>query len=168
MGRRGRRGEHRMGNVGAHPGANGTGYAELAVPSEANPETGCITDHDVTLSAAERWQEDGFWVIRSLEFDLIGSGETVQDAVDDFERRFYDLMQLYAELANRGDAAPHEVDRAILMVARISEVIRRHDAESKRFFQLNWGRGNNRQQGHGRRWVQKSLLPEKLAPVSVA
>lgn len=93
-------------------------------PTELEPEAGaaCVTvgEQEILLSEGVRWLEpDGFHVIKSLEFDVIAGGETMEEAVDKFIANLFDFAVYLGELDER---AENEEDMFHLLAPRLLRV----------------------------------------------
>jgi hypothetical protein len=137
--------------------------AAEALLTEEAPEHGCLGIFDVILSSANRWMENGVHVIRSTEFELVGEGESLQDAVQDFVGHAIDYQSYLATLIEREEATEHEIRVAGQLgprLARAYEATARHlndglaEAIDRRrrfetpLFTLHWGRRRSRQPAH--------------------
>jgi hypothetical protein len=73
----------------------------------------------VTVSEGLHWLEDGVHVIRSSEYDLMGQGDDLHEAVRDFVGQAFDLFAyLTAEIEQR-DATDHELRMAAVLGSRL-------------------------------------------------
>jgi hypothetical protein len=95
--------------------------AELAAtpsPTAEAPDAGMVCVHGVRLSSAVRWIEGGEHVIRSTEFDLLASGQALEDAVNAFVDNAEDQVRFVADLIRQERATEHEVEAASLLMQR--------------------------------------------------
>jgi hypothetical protein len=74
---------------------------DIGAPTEEAPELGRVVAAGVTVSEGLHWVEDGVHIIRSSEFDLMGQGDDLDEAVADFSRS-----------GARSLVVPHRRDRA--------------------------------------------------------
>jgi hypothetical protein len=65
------------------------------------------------------WLEDDAHVIRSSEFELIGEGDDLDEAVRNFVGHALDLLAYLNEEIERGEATDHEVRVAGVLGARL-------------------------------------------------
>ena len=112
------------------------------VPTEEAPKVGSITSPDgVLLSQAKRWVEDGVHVIQSTEFEVMGEGDSLQDAVEDFVRRAIDYHAMLITLVEEQDATEHEQRIAAALgarVVRIAEaILERPELDRRRYFETS-------------------------------
>jgi hypothetical protein len=118
-----------------------THETNVELPTEADPQCGSIGVGDAVLSSAVRWvEDDGTHVVRSLEFDVYGEGETWDEAFSNFMAHADDLLSLLASVKEEGTATEHEEEIGRLLGTRLltfyQEVIRLLDdqleAETRR------------------------------------
>jgi hypothetical protein len=125
---------------------------EIGVPTEEAPDLGRVIAAGVTLSDGMHWLEDDAHVIRSSEFELIGEGDDLDEAVRNFVGHALDLLAYLNEEIERGEATDHEVRVAGVLGARLGQAYRQvsedREAEGKqreRFIKLSFGRRHKRQ-----------------------
>ena len=123
-----------------------------ALPTEDVPEYGRVTTAGIVLSEAAHWIEEGAHVIRSSEFELIGEGDDLEEAVRDFVGHALDLVDYLKTEIERGEATEREVRVAGLLGARLGQAYRQVAAEQEelerqrdRFIAISWRRRHKRQ-----------------------
>ena len=106
----------------------------------------------ITLSEGMHWLEGGAHVIRSSEFELIGEGDDLGEAVRNFVGHALDLLAYLNDEIERGEATDHEVRVAGVLGARLGQAYRQvsedREAEGKqreRFIKLSFARRHKRQ-----------------------
>jgi len=87
--------------------------------SEANAEAGCVVVEDVPISQAEAWLEDGVYVVRSTEFDLLAEDEDFYEALGLFSDRAADYATALSELISSHEATEDEERLAGLLSRRL-------------------------------------------------
>ena len=126
-------------------------HAGSSVLTEDAPEFGRVHIFEVTVSEGERWIEDGVHIIRSTEFELLGQGDSVGEAVEDFIGHAVDYHMYLARLVQENDATEHEARVLGELSRRFVEAYEesRKDSERRdsRLFTLtlNLGRRHSRQ-----------------------
>jgi hypothetical protein len=125
---------------------------EVGVPTEEAPDPGRVVAAGVTLSEGMHWLEDGAHVIRSSEFELIGEGDDLDEAVRSFIGHALDLLAYLTEEIERGEATDHEVRVAGVLGARLAQAYRQvsedREAQEKQrepFIALSFRRRHKRQ-----------------------
>ncbi len=109
--------------------------------SEANAEAGCVVVENVPLSQAEAWREDGVYVIRSTEFDLLAEDEDFYEALGLFIDRAADYATALSELISSHEATADEERLAGLLSRRLiaafmaAEERRRQERRRRGLFQ---------------------------------
>ena len=113
---------------------------------------GRVVAAGITLSEGMHWLEDGAHVIRSSEFELIGEGDDLDEAVRNFVGHALDLLTYLNEEIERGEATDHEVRVAGVLGARLGQAYRQvsedREAEGKqreRFIKLSFTWRHKRQ-----------------------
>lgn len=99
-------------------------HTEEREPTEGSPETGYVLYGDVErpFSAAFRFVDDeGAHVIRSVEFDVYGEGDTLDEAVQDFINHAEDYYDHLASLYEVGEAAENEAEQLALLGRRLRD-----------------------------------------------
>lgn len=134
--------------MSGHTVASGASVAGGGVPTDENPEYGAYASHGVCLSEAKRWvDEDGTYIVRSLEFDVWGEGSDWQEALTDFGECFRAYVSHLIHLGGDEVATSDEQEQKAKAVARMAEVVQRHDQELHR--RLDWPWRRNRQHDSG-------------------
>jgi hypothetical protein len=125
---------------------------EVDAPTEEAPDLGCVVAAGVTLSEGMHWLEDGAHVIRSSEFELIGEGDDLDEAVRSFIGHALDLLAYLTEEIERGEATDHEIRVAGVLGSRLAQAYRKvsedREAQEKQrepFIALSFGRRHKRQ-----------------------
>jgi len=125
---------------------------DIGAPTEEAPDFGRVVAAGVTLSEGMHWLEEGAHVIRSSEFELIGEGDDLDEAVRSFIGHALDLLAFLTEEIERGEATNHEVRVAGVLGARLAQAYRqvsedREAQENQRgpFIALSFGRRHKRQ-----------------------
>jgi hypothetical protein len=125
---------------------------DLTAPTEEAPELGHVVAAGVNISEGLHWLEDGVHVIRSSEFDLMGQGDDLDEAVDSFVGQALDLLWYFNEEIERGEATDHEIRLAGVLGGRLAQAYRhvseeRAGEEKQRepFITLSFGRRHKRQ-----------------------
>jgi hypothetical protein len=125
---------------------------DIGAPTEEAPEHGRVVAAGVTVSDGVHWLEDGVHVIRSSEFDLMGQGDDLDDAVTDFIGQALDLLWYLNGEIERDEATDHEIRLAGVLGARLAQAYRqvseeREAREKQRepFRALSFGRRHKRQ-----------------------
>ncbi len=110
-----------------------------AVPtatSESGAESGCVTlrvrNVERDISSAVTWREDGVYIIRSTEFDLLVEDEDFKGALDLFVRRTFDYAAMLAALASSGDATDDELAAFSVISTRLVPLIQELEQEARR------------------------------------
>jgi hypothetical protein len=85
----------------------------------SGPEAGCVVVENVPLSQAEAWLEDGVYVIRSTEFDLLAEDEDFYEALGLFIDRAADYATALSELISSHEATEDEECLAGLLLRRL-------------------------------------------------
>jgi hypothetical protein len=122
-------------------------------PTEASPEYGCVMAFDTIVSFAEHWEEDGFHVIRSLDFDVTAGGSDFQAAIDQFVEKAEDLWSYLSGLETISD---NENEMFLKMAPRFlkiyKELERREASRRERVISINFGRLRQRGEHSLRNW----------------
>jgi hypothetical protein len=125
---------------------------DIGIPTEDAPEPGRVVAAGATVSEGLHWLEDGSHVIRSSEFDLMGQGDDLDEAVDDFIGQALDLLWYLNGEIERNEASDYEVRLAGVLGGRLAQAYRRvnedREAEEKQrepFIALSFGRRHKRQ-----------------------
>jgi hypothetical protein len=125
---------------------------DVGAPTEEAPEHGRVVAAGVTVSEGMHWLEDGVHVIRSSEFDLMGQGDDLDEAVGDFIGRALDLLWYLNGEIERGEATDYEIRLAGVLGARLAQaygqVSEDREARGKQrepFIALSFGRRHKRQ-----------------------
>jgi len=92
-----------------------------ALPTREHPEPGVYGIFDVEIARGEYWFEDGEYVIRSTEFDVIAAGPTFAEALSNFGDNVIAFAVYLAELA---DPAENEVEMLGLLAPRLVRLMR--------------------------------------------
>jgi hypothetical protein len=96
--------------------------APAARPTPDNPKIIDVAVEDLPLSRVACWCEDGLFVIRSLEYDVIAADEDPRTAV----HKFVDTTVAYAQtLGNAEDATRDDVEMALMIMGRMAEIAAR-------------------------------------------
>lgn len=131
-----------------------------AEPTETSPEIGQVSSGGVVLSRGERWvEDDGTHVIRSTEFQVVGEGGTLEQAVEIFVDNTFELALYLAELVDDGRATENEREMMSALASRVlkatGEMMEGHgEPERRPLIQLNLSR-RSRSRGehaHSRVW----------------
>jgi hypothetical protein len=124
----------------------------VGTPTEEAPDVGRVVAAGVTLSEGMHWLEDGAHVIRSTEFELIGEGDDLDEAVRNFVGHALDLLAFLNDEIERGEATEHEVRVAGVLGARLGQAYRQvsEDREAtakqrERSTRLSFARRHKRQ-----------------------
>jgi hypothetical protein len=108
---------------------------------------------DTIVSFAERWEEDGFHVIRSLDFDVTAGAPDFQSAVDQFVEKAEDL---WSYLSNLETISDNENEMFLKMAPRFfriyKELERREANRRDRVISINFGRLRQRGEHSLRNW----------------
>lgn len=81
--------------------------SSTSVPTEDAPEVGAIKLFGIKLSDGERWEQDGDYVFRSTEFDVIAAAPSFEEGL----RRFgSELLRFAAYLVELDDPADNEIE----------------------------------------------------------
>jgi hypothetical protein len=125
---------------------------DIGIPTEDAPELGRVVAAGAIVSEGMHWLEDGVHVIRSSEFDLMGQGDDLDEAVDDFVGEALDLLWYLNGEIERNEASDYEVRIAGVLGARLAQAYRqvsedRETQEKQRepFIALSFGRRHKRQ-----------------------
>lgn len=125
---------------------------DVGLPTEEAPELGRVVAAGITLSEGTHWLEDGAHVIRSSEFELMGEGEDLDDAVRDFIGHALDLVSYLTAEIERGEATDHEIRVAGVLGARLAQAYQqvtadREEQDKRRepLIALSLGRRHKRQ-----------------------
>jgi hypothetical protein len=136
-----------------------------AALSEDAPGLGTVECWGVSLTEAERWVEDGEWVIRSREFDVLGAGATFEDALERFGDNIIDFAVYLAELDDLGENEEEMLHALGPRVLRLAQKIKEHEQVQRRKpvrVQLNLAR---RKRDHNvSQWQPLSRPPQSSAP----
>lgn len=107
-----------------------------AATSEQSAEQGWVfvsgPDGDCKLSEARAWLEDGVYVLRSTEFDVIAEDEDFDRTIDVFVTWLLDHAALLAELVDTGKATEDEAATFAVLSARLFPLLRASEAERRR------------------------------------
>jgi len=94
--------------------------ARSPAPAEDAPEYGQVRVGEAVLTAARRWVDDeGTYVIESLEFDIVGLGANWTEAVSNLVDRADDLFDHLADLVPGGQITDTEGQAAALIGRRV-------------------------------------------------
>lgn len=108
---------------------------------------------DKIVSFAERWEEDGIHVLRSLDFDVTAGDADFQKAVDQFVEKAEDLWSYLSGLETISD---NENEMFLKMAPRFldiyKELERREKSRRERVISINFGRLRQRGQHSLRNW----------------
>lgn len=107
------------------------------MPTTTHPDSGDISAYGVVVSEAFFWVEDGIYVIQSSEFDLIGEGDTLEDAVTMFAKNLTGLHNYLADLVSAGDATQDESRIFAMLSKRHLEICKARDREIERTSRLS-------------------------------
>jgi len=125
---------------------------DIGAPTEEAPDLGRVVAAGVTLSEGMHWLEDDAHVIRSSEFELIGEGDDLDEAVRSFIGHALDLLAYLTEEIERGEATDQEVRVAGVLGARLAQAYRQvsedreaQDKQREPFIALSFGRRHKRQ-----------------------
>jgi len=146
---------------------------EQEQPTQEHPWEGQVEDHDVVLSTGFRYIDpDGTHVIRSDEFDLMGLGPSLQEAVDDFEQNLYEYVFHLAMLVEEQQATDRELGVANLLTQRLMQVVINHHRErtaEQPFWKLLLA-SRRQPERRTREWAEKpgSGVPKNLSTASLA
>jgi hypothetical protein len=120
--------------------------------SENEAESGCVAARvgalEQRLSDAVAWREDGLYVIRSTEFDLMAEDEDFAGALDIFTRRVFDYAAMLADLVSSGEATDGELAVFSTVSARVVPLAQALEQETRR---LRLPRLRTQRSGHWRR-----------------
>jgi len=100
-------------------------------PSESAPEKGTISFFDTLISDVEHWQEDGDYVFRSTEFDLIAGAPDLLTAVMKFIDGAVDLAKYLIELEQADEITEGERSTMHLLLPRVFEALSRMEQQLK-------------------------------------
>lgn len=89
-------------------------------PTEEAPELGALELAGVMLTKGEHWVEDGDFVFRSTEFDVIAGAPTFDAALREFGANVVSFVEYLAKL---DDPADNEVEMVRLAVPRLAEIV---------------------------------------------
>jgi hypothetical protein len=87
--------------------------------SESDADAGCVVVENVPISQAEAWLEDGVYVIRSTEFDLLAEDEDFDEALSLFIDRAADYATALSELISSHEATEDEERLAGILSRRL-------------------------------------------------
>jgi hypothetical protein len=125
-------------------------------PTERAPEYGQIGWFDVVISEVEHWVEDGDFVFRSLEFDVIAGDPDLLRAVSKFVDNASDFRDYLDGLGDRGE---NEDEMLRLLNSRFSRVARELERQERmrreRFISVSLRRRGGRGD-HSRVWRPQS------------
>jgi hypothetical protein len=97
------------------------------IPTEDAPEIGEIALFGIKLSDGERWEQDGDFVFRSTEFDVVTAGATFEEGL----RRFgSELLRFAAYLVELDDLAENETEMLRAIQPRVLAILERAKAEA--------------------------------------
>lgn len=143
-------------------------------PTEADPQRGCAMlapgGEPLLISEGEWWVEDnGDYVIRSLEFDVIAGGPTFREALAKF---IHDVFEFGIYLGELEDPAENEEEMFHLLAPRALRAIREMErVESERVEarpKLRSLLPRRRRSGEDvRAWHPSSRQPGSLRPSNV-
>lgn len=104
--------------------------------SEESADAGCIfvsgPHRDYVLSEAVGWREDGTFVLRSTEFDVMAEDEDFEAALDVFISRLVDYSILLYELVETKDATEEEVQAFRTLSGRFLPLVRAAEGDRKK------------------------------------
>jgi hypothetical protein len=93
-------------------------------PTPDHPETGMIGIAGVPTFEVEHWLEDGHYVFRSTEFELVGGAADMPSAIDRFVEGADDL---WSTLEEQDDLTANELELVSLLASRFRRVL--HELE---------------------------------------
>ena len=100
-------------------------------PSD-NPNKGAlaavIDGQNVVLSEALHWVEDGEHVISSCEFQVASSGDSFREAFEQMIDNLFEEVHLLSARIRKNEAAPNELDEALLLAERFTEIAELEEA----------------------------------------
>lgn len=100
--------------------------SESVVPVEDDPEFGFVLAFGFPVSIAARWETDqGTHVVSSLEFDIVGEGPDLSNAVQHFGEVAYDLADYLDQLRGSREATDYELEVLDVLGGRLIELNRR-------------------------------------------
>lgn len=119
-----------------------------------------ISLEGVLISEALHWVEDGHYIFRSTEFDVIAGATTSQEAIAKFIDKAEDLATYLAELAHDAEAETthEEGDLAILLLTRFRDAYQAgaKRLENERLRRQILARIRGRRGDSHRAWVRQS------------
>jgi hypothetical protein len=95
------------------------------IPTADSPELGAIELLGVTLSDGVRWEQDGDYIFRSTEFDVIAAGSTFEEGLGLFGTS---LIEFAIYLADIEDPAENEVEMLRAIQPRMTKIAARANA----------------------------------------
>jgi hypothetical protein len=135
-------------------------------PTEDEREIGCITWYDVRISDVEHWVEDGDYVFRSREFDVIAGAPSLDEAVQKFVQETRHYGQYLADLEDPGE---NETEQFQVLAPRIIEVAERLESEvAKQRRRINIPIGRRHRRGDHSSWHPRSPAPRNSSQPSAA
>lgn len=84
------------------------------------------------LARADAWREDGTYVIRSTQFDVIAVDEDFDRALDTFVTWLFDRAAQLAELVGGGEATEDEERTFAALSARVFPLLREIELRERR------------------------------------
>lgn len=103
--------------------------------SRETAERGCVLaaigDYRQLLSHAEAWQEDGLYIVRSTEFDLMADDEDFDQALDKFATWLLDYGTHLATLAGEREATDDELETFATISARILPLFQKMEQQDE-------------------------------------
>jgi hypothetical protein len=133
--------------------------------SETNAETGCVVVEDVPISQAIAWLEDGVYIVRSTEFDLLAEDEDFSEALSLFIDRAADYATALSELISSHEATEDEgrlagiLSRRLIAAFMAAEERRRRERRRRGLFQRRGPRA-----GHWRHRETQAGSSTHLSP----
>ena len=100
--------------------------------SETNAEAGCVVAENVPISQAEAWLEDGVYIVRSTEFDLLAEDEDFSEALSLFINRAADYAVILSELISSHEATEDEERLAGILSRRLIAAFMAAEERSRR------------------------------------
>jgi len=104
--------------------------------SEDNADHGCVfagvSQGAHLLARADAWREDGTYVIRSTQFDVIAEDDDFGRALDTFVTWLLDRAAQLAELVGNGEATDDEERTFAALSARVFPLLREIEMRERR------------------------------------
>ena len=121
-----------------------------------NPNRGALAvvvdGQSVVLSEALHWVEDGEHVISSCEFQVASSAGSFREAFEQMIENLFEEVYLLNARIRKNEAAPNELDEALLLAERFTQIA---ELENARLKEADAARatGRRRRRSRGNRWV---------------